>query len=204
MYRCVWEGEKLSAYDPDEKIEPEELIDSLATLSKADKQRLRMLSRVYAGPARMMPEDLLQDAMAKVIEDKRHCPVGVPIVVFLHGIIKSLASNEVDKRERRKAALAIEETHEDYDLFSASSCCPDAVSPEKALIIKEREIAFHDFLMEQCGNDDKTMLVLLGAFDGLKGADLCQEAGVSKQELATINKRIWRMMAKFKKEGSTQ
>ena len=192
----------MSAAEPRKTKEPEELLDELGALSDVDKHRLRMIARKYASVAGDMDEDdLLQEVMMKIHEEKRRCPADVDTLTFVAGAIRSLASNRTEWRKRREESRALEVTIEKFDLFAAATPDPNGKSPEEIMIDEERDEAFQAFLCEQCNGCEKTEMVLLGSLDGIRGDDLCKLAGVTKKELATIRKRISRMMDRFKDQG---
>lgn len=195
----------MSVAEPKQRKEPQELLDELDALSDVDKQKLRMIARKYAAVAGDMDaDDLLQEAIMKVHEtDEKHrrtCPADVGALVFMKNVMRSLASNRTEWRKRRQEAHALEVTSTKYDLFAANVEDPNIASPEDILIGAERDAAFQEFLGEQCNECEKTEFVLLGSMDGLRGQELCDLAGVTKKELATIHKRISRMMDRFEKQ----
>lgn len=191
----------MSVAEPKQTREPQELLDELATLSDVEKHKLRRIAHIYAAVAGDMDaDDLLQEALMKICEDKRHCPVDVDVLVFMKGIIRSLANSRTEWRKRREEAQALEVTSPDYDLFTAATADPNAATPEEILSNAERDEAFQKFLSEQCNGCEKMELVLLGMFEGMRGQALCDLANISKKELATILKRISRMMDRFKNQ----
>lgn len=193
----------MGAIEPTKIKEPQELHLELEALSPVNKQRLRLIARKYAAVAGDMdPEDLLQEAMMKVFEDGRHCRSDLNALTFMASTMRSLASSRVEWRKRREEALALETTHASYDLLTATRAGPEQKSPEEMLLTTESEEAFQAFLMEECNGCEKTQLVLLGGFDGLRGQALCDAAGVTKSELATIHKRINRMLDRYQNERS--
>ena len=187
--------------------ETEELRDELGALCLTDKARLLKIAKKWAEVSGdIEPEDLLHEAMMKAIEEnpryRRRCPKGVELVTFLANAMRSLADNRIEWRKRRKDALAAEVSHPEYDLLIALTADETTRTGEQELLHAEHEAAFHAFLEEQCKGCERTHLVLLGGFDGLRGQELCDFAGVTKEELATIHRRIARMMDRFKKERS--
>lgn len=197
----------MSVIEPAEYKEPEELHEELEALAPVDKHRLRMIAKKYAGASGdMEPEDLLQEAMLKIFEDdpqkRRHCSRDLDLLTFMAGTMRSLASNRRERRKRREEAKMLETTHAGYDLLSVKYVEPDQKSPEEVLLQSEREEAFQSFLLDECNGCEETQLVLLGGFDGLRGEALCEAAGVTKNRLATIHKRINRMMDRYQNERS--
>lgn len=193
----------MGALEPVKYKEPEELYDEYVSLSPHDKKRLVLIARKYASIAKdMEPEDLLQESMVKIFEQKRSCRADLNVFTFLAGAMRSLASNRVEWRKRREEAKLLEVRHANFDLLTEHNSDPDQLNAEEEIIDEETEREFQDFLLSECKGCEKTQLVLLGGFDGLRGEELCKAAEVSKQELATIHKRIGRMMDRFKKERS--
>lgn len=193
----------MGAHEPVTYKEPEELYDEYLALSPRDKMRLMLVAKKYAAFTKdLEPEDLIQEALMKVFEEKRSCKLDLGVFTFLASAMRSLASNQTEMRARRREANMLEITHARYDLLTQRNSDPDHLSAEETIIDEEMERAFQDFLLEACNDCEKTQLVLLGGFDGLRGAGLCEAAGVSKQELATIHRRIGRMMDRFKRERS--
>lgn len=193
----------MGAHEPVTYKEPEELYDEYFALSPRDKKRLTLVAKKYAAFTKdLEPEDLIQEALMKVFEEKRSCKSDLEVFTFLAGSMRSLANNQREMRARRRDANMLEVQHAKYDLLTEHRSNPDHLNGEETIIDEETERAFHDFLLEACNGCEKTQLVLLGGFDGLRGTDLCETAGVSKQELATIHRRIGRMMDRFKRERS--
>lgn len=178
-----------------------DIAEAISELSLADKARLMKVANIYSGAARMLPDDLLQESFSKALEEKRKCPADLNVVVFLCGTIKSLASNEVERRKRRLKAEALETTTEHYDLLTSAAPDP-TISVEESIIEQEAEKVFYDRLSEEFENDEEGYLVLLGMFEGLRGGKLCEAAGVTATELATIRKRIKRKLSQLK-NGNT-
>ena len=183
--------------------ESQEISNELHTAYSTDLIRLRMIAKRWAKVAKTIThEDLLHEAMLKAIEGSRRCPKDLDVVTFLAGIMRSLASNYVKRSNRRKKALGNEVLlyeNDDYDHLIATTTDDTVRSGEDELLHAEHEKEFRAFLEEQCKGCEKTLRVLRGGFDGLKGQDLCDFADVTKNELATIHRRIKRTMDRFEK-----
>ena len=77
--------------------------ETLRTLSDADWERLRQLARNrcrFRWPGR--EEDILQDAIRRMLEGKRRWPSGEDFFAWVSGVMKSLVSHE-----RRKPANVV-------------------------------------------------------------------------------------------------
>ena len=191
----------MGALEPVTYKEPEELYDEYLALSPRDKKRLMLIAKKYSAFTKNLePEDLIQEALMKVFEEKRSCKSDLDVFTFLAGAMRSLANNQMEMRARRRDANMLEVQYAKYDLLTELRSDPNLLNAEETIIDEEMERKFQNFLLEACNGCEQTQLVLLGGFDGLRGAALCEAAGVSKQELATIHRRIGRMMERFKRE----
>ena len=79
---------------------------ALAELSEIDLLRLRALARLRARglPLGIDWSDLLHEALARALDGSRQWPHGVPILVFLTGVMRSVCA-DVWRRRRREAEL---------------------------------------------------------------------------------------------------
>src|SRR5882724_11186297 len=71
---------------------PAETALALATVSKMELLRLKTIARLYARglPPDVAWDDLLQEALTRIIVGSRRKPEEVPMVAFLAGIMRSL------------------------------------------------------------------------------------------------------------------
>lgn len=74
-------------------------------VTRLDLLRLKGIARLHARglPAEVGWSDLLQEAFARVLDGSRKPPEGVPIVVFLAGVMRSIRSEHC-RRARRQAS----------------------------------------------------------------------------------------------------
>jgi RNA polymerase sigma factor (sigma-70 family) len=184
----------MSAADAARKRSAEDCKDEIEEVSRHQGDRLLLIARYFAARARLSPEDLLQEALTRVLCGDRQRPPDVDIVAFLGGVMKSIASSEVRKRARREDA-GYAETPTDLGLF-ADTVSDGRAGVEETICREEHDAAFHAWLYEQF-DDEETQLVLLGVFEGLSGEELCVQTGVSKSQLATIRRRIRRKISEF-------
>jgi DNA-directed RNA polymerase specialized sigma24 family protein len=71
-------------------------------LSEFDLLRLKTIARLYARglPPDVMWEDLLQEALTRVLTGSRRPPYGVALVAFVAGIMRSLKSEHWRRASR--------------------------------------------------------------------------------------------------------
>lgn len=79
----------------------EAVTQALAALTPPDLVRLKRLAQLRA---RMLPglewDELLNDALLRALDGSRRWPEGVPLLVFLAGIMRSLVDGRVHQRRR--------------------------------------------------------------------------------------------------------
>src|SRR5437899_4690301 len=76
-----------------ETYTPAEVSQAIICLSTKQKTLLVKIAKAYVWKTRYGYEDLIQEAFARVLEGKRAWPRNLPIVVFLRGVMRSIASD---------------------------------------------------------------------------------------------------------------
>lgn len=147
----------------------------------AGRLHARTLSNVRGAPT---PEDLVQDAIADTLTGQRVRPDGLPLLVFLYGVIRSRVSQTLSRSKTRGEA-----TQARYvSLEEAWTVHADAASdPAHAAGLQERvlELVAGDELLEK--------IVRLWFEDpDLKSRDLAAMLGVSANEIYSATKRLRR------------
>lgn len=195
----------MSAGEPAKLGTEEAPADALSRLSRAERARLLLIARYFSPRAQMAADDLLQEAMFRVLTGDRKLRPDLDLVRFLAGTIKSIASGEVQKRKVR-AEVGFAETPMDLGFFADTISSGD-LSPEDALIERQSSnaynAAFYNWLEAEFDDDETTLMVLYAMFEGLKGVALSEATGVSTDQLATIRRRIRRKMNEYKSRGAT-
>src|SRR5215471_4585644 len=72
---------------------PAEALAAVRSLSDADRTALLRIARVYARTRgiRYDYQDLLHEAIARILEGKRNWPTGLPFVPFVSGVMRAIA-----------------------------------------------------------------------------------------------------------------
>jgi len=83
---------------PAETYTPAEVSQAIRSLSTEQKTLLAKIAKAYVWKTSYGYEDLIQEALARVLESKRAWPRNLPIVVFLRGVMRSIASDWVAER----------------------------------------------------------------------------------------------------------
>src|SRR6185437_3730932 len=81
---------------------------ALKLVTKMDLLRLKAVARLLARglPPEVGWSDLLQEAFARMLEGSRKCPEGLPTVVFLAGVMRSIRAQYCGRARRAAARLA--------------------------------------------------------------------------------------------------
>jgi DNA-directed RNA polymerase specialized sigma24 family protein len=70
-----------------------EVSQAIRSLTAEQKTLLVRIAKAYAWKTRYGYEDLIQEALTRVLEGKRAWPRKLPIAVFLRGVMRSIASD---------------------------------------------------------------------------------------------------------------
>lgn len=132
------------------------------------------------------PEDLVQEALLRAMSGVRRCPAGTDIVVFLQGVIRSLAS-AARKRGGLLGPLPLDE--------ESVSWVPEP-SGRRAATENLRQRLLNVF-----AESTRERLIVTLMLRGYRGAQIRDRTGLSMTELATARRRIRRWIERAKREG---
>ncbi len=173
-------------------LRPAETALALKLVSKLDLLRLKTLARLHARglPPDVSWEDLLQEALTRVLVGARRPPEGVPLVAFLAGIMRSLKSEHWRRVRGRAAfhdAVAVDRPYVDSREVDLPDPSPD---PERSLMAQQELSA-----IEQLFCDDAIALqIVAGLGDGLSADEIRHTYRISKTDYDSARKRMRRRM----------
>jgi DNA-directed RNA polymerase specialized sigma24 family protein len=161
---------------------------ALAGLSVEDLLRLRALARLRARglPSGVLWSDLLHEALARALDGSRQWPSGVPLLVFLAGVMRSIC-NEIWQRRRREAELIA--FGKDAEARYRDVPCP-AADQERVLAASEVLAALYGLF----AGDGVALRIISGLANGLSAADIRTAHGLSEVEYDTGRRRMRRAM----------
>jgi len=157
----------------------EELETAILGLSDADVVRLKKCAHKYIGGHDMDVEDLVNEAILRTLSGKRKtCPRNLPIVQFLAGAMRSIASGEREKTTNSEELLDI-----DLSQLHGDSDCPEenAIQNQR---YKELEVIFDE--------DEEILMLLLYLQNGNSPSEIREEEGWSQTQFNTIRRRTRR------------
>lgn len=156
----------------------------LATIDMGPGSDLRRYANYRGWMAGIDADDLLQEALLRALSS-RSCSRSITIEVFLKGIMRSIASATIERRERE---IDIEISNADAVTSSSSGIA----QPDDILEWEERKLACSAALVNVCRGSPHAESVLDGIDQGLRGRDLAYHARIGVAELATVRRFLKR------------
>ena len=165
--------------------------------TKIDLLRLKAIARLYA---RGLPldgawEDMLQEAITRILTGSRRPPEGATTVAFVAGILRSLRSHywRRQQRESLERKLRIDD---ESDGSSALDLVDPTPGPER-MLSAQQELTRIKLLFA----DDPTVLkILVGLAEGLSPEQIRLSAGLTKIDYHSARRRMRRAVLR---EGLT-
>ena len=171
---------------------PAQTVLALKLLSQMDLLRLKSIARVYARglPPEVTWEDMLQEALTRIIVGSRRPPEGVTTVAFVAGILRSLRA-EYWRRATRESGgsstLRIDHESEESLALALSDPTP---GPERALSARQELIA-----IKQLFSDDPiASRIIDGLGAGLSAAEIRRSMALAKIDYDSARRRIRRAL----------
>ena len=152
-----------------------EATTAVRSLSTADKTALMKIARLYAKKTPYDHEDLLQEALCRVLSGVRAWPRHVAALPFLWGVVRSIAW------EWRTQAV---------------EAAPEETDPGGA---ERRAIARLDVakVLALFDDDPLAQAIVRGMMDGARGQELQELSGLDKTDYETKRTKIRRRIEKL-------
>ena len=176
-----------------------ECIEALRALTARDLQRLKYLARIRAtGLEPLEGGDLLNEAIARLLDGSRRWPRDVSLVVFLRQTMRSIASSHWERLEKRKEVpeSAFPANAETGD--GVVDAAPDVSMEPEARTSASETLARLEGLFS---GDEDAMTVLSGLANGKSPAEIQMEASMDATRYATTRRRIRRRVTQAFSEG---
>jgi DNA-directed RNA polymerase specialized sigma24 family protein len=160
---------------PTETYTPAEVSRALSVLSAEHKTLLVKIARAYARKTIYSHEDLLHEALIRVLEGKRAWPRKLPVAVFLRGVMRSIASDWM--AEGRDDAVDIDDIG--YVNHAAA-----------ARIDMQKMFALFD-------DDPVAQKIFVAMLEGVKGEELRRLSGLAPKDYETKRTKMRRRLEKW-------
>lgn len=169
----------------------------------ADLLRLEKAGRYLGWKCRTDGAELLGEAVARALNGTRRCPRHLGAVVFLIGVMKSLASEIIEKRDTDPLARRVgDDPHSPTGIF-ATNPAPEP-NPEDALAIKEEEERMAALVGEieaLFADDEQARTILRGEMNGLSAEEIRARGAIGGLAYDTARRRIRRRIDKAYPNG---
>lgn len=187
------EVRRASAYD---RLSPEEVDAEIQALTtSANWRRVEVIAAgLRGGIPWMSRDDLLQEALVRLLAGRKKWPRGVHPVVVMEMVMHSIASDarKHDKRSPVEENLAV------ADGTSTEGSPDDRPSVHGAITItpeeqaeRREEIAAVDALV---AGDEELQLLVMAWADGLRGTDAAEALGWEMKTYEAARKRLVRRL----------
>jgi DNA-directed RNA polymerase specialized sigma24 family protein len=161
----------------------------LAALPVAERMKLVLAAKGLARNTGWSAEELLQEAMTRMLAGTRSLPAEVSVVAALYNAMKSVASGVRKSSEGRIAGGS-------YDIDGAADeqsvvrgiTSTGSVDPESAAIAS----ADAEALYRQFAEDEHAQLVMLSLAQGMTREEICVDLKIDSTRYATIRRRLRR------------
>ena len=182
----------------DRTIAPSHTALALELVTEMDLLRLKSIARLYARglPPDVSWDDLLQEAITRVLTGKRIQPEGIAMVAFLGGVMRSLRADHIRRARQgvdRNDPRWLDQSRE--DLFDLALLDPTS-DPERALIAVEEL----DKIRQLFADDAIALLILDGLAEGLAAEQIRARHSISRTDYDSARKRMRRCLIR---EGLT-
>lgn len=184
----------VSTAPPSEHASIDEVVTALDALTPEDLLRLRQLAKLRSTALVVMGwEDLLNEAIRRVLEGARLWPKAVPFIAFMVQTMRSIASEE--RREQQTHATVAE-----ADLVGADGTPLSLDQLSSNEVDPPRETAARQLLgrIESLFTGDQAALAVLRGFAlGLTPEEIQEAGSLSTTQYATTQRRIRRALARM-------
>jgi len=176
---------------------------ALALVSEMELLRLKTLARWYARglPPDMAWDDLLQEALTRVLTGARQRPEDVPMVAFLAGVMRSLRAEHWRRFNKggfhrgwhRDSTVHLDQSQNESETSELADPTP---GPERTVIAKQ-ELARIRRLFE---GDTVALAIIAGLSDGRSAEQIRAAKAISKTDYDSARRRMRRILLR---EGLT-
>lgn len=176
----------------DEEVEhltADEVCAALRDLDELSRSKIDRVARWFAPRCRLPAEDLSQEAFTRLLAGTRKLPRQADAVAIISGVIKSIASQEVDA-----IRAGLREVRPPPDGSDGCDLTDPAPSPERMLASARDDGAVLAAISRMIEDDEQLQLLVEGICDGMRGEELETLLDVDTKQLATVRKRLSRRL----------
>jgi DNA-directed RNA polymerase specialized sigma24 family protein len=165
-----------------------ETMSAIRALSDVELLRLKAMARVWARglPGGLGWADVLNEAIARVLDGSRRWPPGLPLLVLLSGVMRSICDDHW-RRARRDFELLVR--WDDFvDPVAPAEEVQSPPDPERVLAAGQALAAIYSLFAD----DPLALKIIAGLADGLTAKEICRVYEMSERAYDTARKRMRR------------
>jgi DNA-directed RNA polymerase specialized sigma24 family protein len=163
---------------------------ALKLVTDCDLLRLKVIARLHGRslPPDLSWADLLQEALARVLDGSRAIPPGVPTVAFLAGVMRSIKAEHWRRRRRANEQQPVLATEYQVVAAETTEACDPQPDPERWLIAAQQLQAIGTLFAQ----DPVALQIIAGLGDGLTAEEIRRALGMTKTDYDSARKRMRR------------
>ncbi len=179
-------------------IRPAQTALALDLVNEMDLLRLKTIARVYARglEPEVAWEDMLQEALTRVLVGSRLRPEGVTMVAFVAGILRSLRADYWRRAARASAGNDTVRIDHESDESLAVVMSDPTPGPERELVALQELSTIRELF----ASDPTALQIIDGLGRGLSAEQIRRSTGLSKTDYDSARRRMRR---KLLREGLT-
>jgi RNA polymerase sigma-70 factor (ECF subfamily) len=179
-------------------VRPAESALALRLITEMELLRLKTIAKLHARglPPDVGWEDLLQEALTRVLIGARLPPENVPIVAFLAGIMRSLKSEHWRRAAHRSGRLQTLRIDRPGDAARDVELRDPAPTPERSLSARQELTA----ITQLFADDSVALKIIAGLADDLSAEQIRSAHAISRTDYDSARKRMRRTLLR---EGLT-
>jgi DNA-directed RNA polymerase specialized sigma24 family protein len=179
-------------------LRPAQTALALNLIGRMDFLRLKSIARWHARglPPDVTWDDLLQEAITRVLVGSRRQPQGVKMVAFLAGIMRSLRAEHWRRARQGPGSGDTLRIDHKRDLSKEAALRDSAPDPEQSLMAREELCAIEGLF----AGDMVALRIIAGLAEGRSAAQIRDAAGISKTDYDSARRRMRRALLR---EGLT-
>ena len=170
-----------------------EVRSGINSLTAGERTKLIKIARSYGRISFEEPDELVHEAMCRILDGTRKWPRDLEKLRFLAGVIKSIAGDR--KRTLRQALERTVPLNEEREVGEARRGLMDYEGTEARGIRAKLDVKR---IMTHFDDDPTAQKMLMDMADGTRGEDLEQASGLSPTEYESKRKKIRRRIEKLK------
>jgi DNA-directed RNA polymerase specialized sigma24 family protein len=179
-------------------VRPAESALALRLITEMELLRLKTIAKLHARglPPDVGWEDLLQEALTRVLIGARLPPENVPMVAFLAGIMRSLKSEHWRRATHRLGRLQTLRIDQAGDAARDVELRDPAPTPERSLSARQELTAIKQLFAD----DSVALKIIAGLADDLSAEQIRSAHAISRTDYDSARKRMRRTLLR---EGLT-